>query len=130
MRYIPFELIGEIASAGGRTKARDVEGGRGARHGGVRVVVDLRGVLSSGPVNIEQMRWDRNKVDKLVSNDDGEIDVAGPLQLVPEGACHLLFLGTETAAEGRTYSAMLAVHLEILLFLLLSPSVKSYRPIV
>jgi len=81
MEYIPFKLVGKIASASGRTKARDVEGGRGARHVGVPVVVDLRGVLSSGPVNIEQMRWDRSKVDKLVSNDDGEMDVAGPRQL-------------------------------------------------
>jgi hypothetical protein len=72
MERIPFELVGEITGAGCGTKARDVEGGRGARHVVSRVVeVELRSVLDNGPVNIEQMRWDRNKVDKLVSNDDG-----------------------------------------------------------
>ena len=81
MGCIPFELVGEITGAGCGTEARDVESGRGARHDVLRVVVELRSVLSNGPVNIEQMRWDRNKVDKLVSNDDGEMDVAGPLQL-------------------------------------------------
>lgn len=85
---IPFELVGEITGAGCGTKARDVESGRGARHDGLRVVVELRSVLSNGPVNIEQMRWDRNKVDKLVSNDDGRDGCGWAL---PESSCLAIF---------------------------------------
>lgn len=71
----------------------------------------------------------RKKVDRLVSNDDAE-DVAGPCDFLPERARHLLFLGTASAVGGLSYLAMSTKGLEILLFLLLSPSVKSCRATV